>query len=353
MKVGFSSNMQRGIRVGHDGPWCQKRALTALLLAGILVAVLIVSRHLTETGAAASSASPWDETYFPNVPVVTHEGKTLRFYDDLIKNKIVVINFIYTSCSNICPLTTARLAEVKDRLGDAVGRDFFFYSITLDPVMDGPELLAEYAKTYKAGPGWLFLTGKPDDIALIRHKLGERSRALSEHRNDVMLGNGSTGEWGRDSAFSDIDQLAATIRKMDPKWRREVHTLVQASAHPSPSDITRTPGQGLFIKACSACHSIGHGAIVGPDLAGVTGRRDRNWLKKFMMAPDELRAAKDPIAVELDAKFPGVNMPNLGLSEGDADDLLAYFEAQSKTAGRPASESNQPVVQAAGQPRVP
>ena len=277
----------------------------------------------------AAASSPWGEEYFSNAPVVTHEGRTFRFYDDLIKDKIVVINFIYTSCANICPLTTARLAEVKDRLGDAVGRDVFFYSITLDPVMDGPELLAKYAETYKAGPGWLFLTGAPDDIDFIRKRLGERSRTLNEHRSDVMLGNGRTGEWQRDSAFSDVDMLVDTIRGMEPKWREQVRPVAVQTKVMQATDISNTPGQGLFIKACAACHTIGHGDLVGPDLAGALERRERSWLHHFLMAPDEMRASKDPIAVALDEKYPNVRMPNLGLSSGDADDLLAYLAAQN------------------------
>jgi protein SCO1 len=74
-----------------------------------------------------------DPRYFPNLPVVNQDGKTLRFYDDAIKGKIVLINFMFTGCSALCPLTTARLAEVQDKLGGRVGRDIFFYSISLDP----------------------------------------------------------------------------------------------------------------------------------------------------------------------------------------------------------------------------
>ncbi len=292
-----------------------------------------LSRIASPAGAGTSpSSSPWDATYFTNLPVVSHDGRTFRFYDDLVKDKIVVINFIYTSCSNICPLTTARLAEVKDRLGDAVGRDIFFYSITLDPVMDGPELLKKYAETYKAGPGWLFLTGKPDDIDMIRHKLGERSRSLGEHRNDVILGNGSTGEWGRDSMFSDTDQLVATIRNMDPKWRSIVQPLVAGDSIRSATVISGTPGKGLFIKACAACHTIGQGDLVGPDLAGVRARHDPAWLRRYLLNPDALRAAQDPAAVAIDAKYPGVSMPNLGLSDSDVDDLMVYLEANAPAA---------------------
>lgn len=305
------------------GPGWRARA-GGLAMAAVVVFVLV----LTTPAVPVSARSPWNETYFPNLPVVTHDGRELKFYDDLIKGRIVVINFIYTSCSNICPLTTARLAQVKDMLGDRVGRDIFFYSITLDPVLDGPEQLKKYAETYHAGPGWLFLTGKPDDIDAIRQKLGERSRSLTEHRNDVMLGNDATGEWGRDSAFSDLEQLAAVIRNMDPNWRDLVRPVAVAAAPSAPVVLSDTPGQGLFLKACAACHTVGGGKRVGPDLLGVTGRRAHGWLKEFLMAPDELRARKDPIATALDAEFPGTKMPNLNLSATDVEDLIAYLKSR-------------------------
>ncbi len=83
----------------------------------------------------------WGASYFPNVPLVTHEGKSVRFFDDLIKDKVVLINFVYTSCEDSCPLETARLAVVQRILGDRVGRDVFMYSITVDPETDTPEVL--------------------------------------------------------------------------------------------------------------------------------------------------------------------------------------------------------------------
>src|SRR5262249_39406059 len=101
----------------------------------------------------------WGANYFPNVELVTHEGKRVRFFDDLLKDKTVVLNFIYTSCPDACPLETAKLAEVQAILGDRVGVDTFFYSISIDPQHDTPEVLADYAKRFRAGPGWLFLTG--------------------------------------------------------------------------------------------------------------------------------------------------------------------------------------------------
>jgi protein SCO1/2 len=81
----------------------------------------------------------------------------VRFFDDLIKDKVVMINIIYTSCPDVCPLETARLREVQKNLGDRVGKDVFMYSITVDPQRDTPEVLRKYAEKFDAGPGGLFL----------------------------------------------------------------------------------------------------------------------------------------------------------------------------------------------------
>src|SRR5689334_17812175 len=100
------------------------------LLASLAMAAAFV---MVTFGTADANGSRWGETYIPNLPVVTQNGETLNFYDDLIKEKIVVISFIYTSCTDICPLTTARLTDVRAKLGDSVGRDIFFISLTVDP----------------------------------------------------------------------------------------------------------------------------------------------------------------------------------------------------------------------------
>ena len=112
------------------------------------------------------------ERSFPNVTLTTHEGKKVKFYDDLLKDKIVLINFMYVKCEGKCPGTTANLVKVQKLLGERVGKDIFMYSITLKPEEDTPEKLAAYARAYKVGPGWQFLTGDPKDVELLRQKLG-------------------------------------------------------------------------------------------------------------------------------------------------------------------------------------
>ena len=147
----------------------------------------------------AGAASPWGADYFPNVPLITQDGTTVRFYDDLLKGKKVAINLIYTSCKDECPLETARLVQVQQLLGDRVGKDLFFYSISIDPARDTPAVLKAYAEKFHVGPGWLFLTGKEDDIKVVAKKLGlsRRRDALTRdgHSASLMIGDESGGQW--------------------------------------------------------------------------------------------------------------------------------------------------------------
>ena len=284
-------------------------------------------------GEQVASGASWDETYFPNSPVISQDGEEFDFYDDLIDDKTVVINFIYTNCPDICGLSTARLAWVRDELDEAVGEEVSFYSISLDPENDTPEKLKEYAEAFGADNEWLFLTGDPEELQEIRWKLGERSRSLDEHRSDMVIGNDETGFWRRTSLMGNLATVANEIRELDPGFRAESRPLASRAIPERDGNaqaVSDTPGQALFLKACAACHTVGEGdQRVGPDLHGVTWRRDRDWLVRAITAPEELRASGDPDMAELDAHYPGVVMPNLSLSRDDAGDVLLYLAERS------------------------
>jgi len=110
--------------------------------------------------------------HLPNVELITQDNQKVRFYSDLVKDKRVVIQFMFARCKDICPVITHNLAEVQRLLEGRVGSDIFFYSITLSPEEDSPRDLKDFAKKHGAGPGWTFLTGKPDDILRLRKSLG-------------------------------------------------------------------------------------------------------------------------------------------------------------------------------------
>jgi len=111
------------------------------------------------------------QRHFPNVELITQEGRKVLYYDDLIKDKKVVLNLMYVKCRGICVPVTANLVRVQKLLREHGRNDIFFYSITLKPEEDTPEALKQYAEAHGVGPGWWFLTGKPADIELIRRRL--------------------------------------------------------------------------------------------------------------------------------------------------------------------------------------
>ncbi|MEQ1611988.1 MAG: SCO family protein [Hyphomicrobiaceae bacterium] len=309
------------------------------LLPSLAWLLSLVMAALASAGPAVSAGPRWGEKYLPNVKLVTQNEQTVRFYQDVLKDKITVISFIYTSCREICPLITARLAQVYEQLGSAAGREIQFVSISIDPEVDTPARLKQHAEAFRADAKWLFLTGTLADINSVRRKLGERSRRLTEHAAQVIMYNDRTGEWSRDSAFADLGALALAIQSMDPGWRAVVQSSsVPGGKHSAASLADELPGQALFIKACAACHSIGQGDGLGPDLGNVSARREKDWLVRFIRAPSRLHAEKDPIAIELASRFPKVRMPNLQLSESDVVDIVAYVEARSFAAAASEAE---------------
>ena len=290
--------------------------------------VLIGAAALLSIGRAGADG-PWGAGYFPNVPLVTQDGTVVHFYDDLLKGKKVAINLIYTSCTRECPLETARLVQVQRLLGDRVGKDLFFYSISLDPERDTPAVLKAYAEKFHVGPGWLFLTGKKDDITLVAKKLGLSSRTdvLSQdgHGATLMIGDEPGGQWMRNSSVDDPRFLATTINGfMGWEDRQPGRSYTEVAGLP-----TVDTGALVFQNRCGACHTIGKGDSVGPDLAGVTTRRERGWLEHYLRAPDQMLAENDPTATALFARYREVPMPNLRLSDGEISVLLAFLEGQA------------------------
>jgi len=145
--------------------------LRALVLAMCAGAALMA----VDAAPAEAQNARWGANYFPNVTLTTQDNRKVRFYDDLIKRKIVAVNLIYTSCKYACPLETARLAQVQRLLADRMGRDVFFYSITIDPAYDTPAVLKEYAAKFDAGRAGSFSpahrkhrSDQPEDRTLLR-----------------------------------------------------------------------------------------------------------------------------------------------------------------------------------------
>ena len=159
--------------------------------------------------------------YLPNLPLITHEGRKVLFYDDLVKGKIVTINFFYSHCEEICPLVTANLAKVQKLLGARVGRDIFMYSITLKPEEDTPRVIKDFREAHGARPGWTFLTGTPADIELLRRKLGftypdpQIDKDKSQHIGNVRYGNEPQALWAACPGQANPEWIVESISWVD------------------------------------------------------------------------------------------------------------------------------------------
>lgn len=306
-------------------------ATLAVLAALFVSTAALIPFH----SALAADGNPnWGANHFPNVALTTQDGKTVKFYDDLLKGKTVVINFIYTRCGNVCPLETAKLSQVYKLLGDRMGKDIYFYSITVDPKHDNAAVLKDYSEKFHTGPGWYFLTGKMEDIDAVRKSIGMELRPNSDpltgHTTAITLGNETTGQWMVDSSMDDPRYVAVMVGDWLSSWKYVKKGPSYADKPPmDPAELEN--GGSLFRTSCSACHTIGNGDSIGPDLAGVTNVREHAWLVRFISTPDKVLEEQDPIATALHKRYNGVNMPNLSLSEKDINSLIDFISSRSKS----------------------
>jgi protein SCO1 len=157
---------------------------------------------------------------FPNILLQTQDGKSVRFYDDLVKDKTVLVNFIYTSCQQSCSPTTANLARVHKLLGNRTGRDLIFLSISLDPAVDRPKILKEYAGRFGQFSGWHFLTGNESEVEQLRRAMGlydpdpARDADKTQHAGIVIVGDDRTNRWVSLPALMDHRQIVQTVLRI-------------------------------------------------------------------------------------------------------------------------------------------
>ena len=196
--------------------------ITALFAGGLLVVAEAQDFALAEEKKRVKTPRERiAERNLPNVTLTTHTGKKVKFYDDLIKDKIVILNFMYSKCDGKCPGTTANLVKLQRLLGDRIGRDIFMYSITLDPERDTPAVLNRYANAYKTKPGWLFLTGAPKDVELLRRSLGfidrdpVRDAVRSNHIGMLRYGNEPMQLWAACPGTMQPSKIAKLIGLVD------------------------------------------------------------------------------------------------------------------------------------------
>lgn len=147
--------------------------------------------------------------------LIDQDGRRLHLQREVIGRKIVVVDFVYTSCTTVCPLASAMFAELQSQLGERLGSEVELVTITVDPVRDTPAQLKAYAAKFQAKPGWTWLTGSPVAVNDVLKGLGAYAADFTQHPLMTLVGDGATGQWTRFSGLPEPKRLAEHVRKID------------------------------------------------------------------------------------------------------------------------------------------
>jgi protein SCO1/2 len=163
-----------------------------------------------ESATAKKSVSP-AEKYFSDVELINQDGQKLHFYSDVLKNKVVIVNVFFTACVSVCPPMNRNMEMIQEALGDRLGKDAFLVSISVDPEMDTPPRLKDYARRFHARPGWTFLTGKKENVDWALYKLGQYVEKRDDHSTIIIIGNEAKGLWKKAFGLAKADELMKIV----------------------------------------------------------------------------------------------------------------------------------------------
>lgn len=176
----------------------------------------------TDAKTSAETASPPviegtrdARSYFTDSRLFTQDGRAVRFYSDVLADRVVLINVVFTHCEDACPLITQKLKEVRGRLGARFGKDVHFISLSIDPQRDTPQALKTFAKNQGADvPGWTFLTGAPPDIERVLARLGQLTPTVEAHSTLLIAGNVGAKRWSKIRPDAPVSAIAERLRQL-------------------------------------------------------------------------------------------------------------------------------------------
>jgi cytochrome oxidase Cu insertion factor (SCO1/SenC/PrrC family) len=206
-EVSYSCPMHPDVKAKSKGK-CPKCGMD---LRAIRVSESVTNSDQSQTETVEPASSQSSKINVPDVELVDQNGRKVHFYRDLVKGHTVAINFIFTTCTTICPPLGATFARVQKELGDKVGRDVRFISITVDPATDTPERLKAWGAKFHAGDGWTFVTGNKPEVDDLLRALGASSARREDHSPTILIGNDARGNWTRTYGLAKVGQLVQII----------------------------------------------------------------------------------------------------------------------------------------------
>jgi protein SCO1/2 len=176
-----------------------------------IVAILSLLTLPSAWGQAPASPAAGAQKYFGDLKLVDQNGREVNLYPDLMKDKTVVINVMFTACTGACPVMSTTFSKIQQHLPDRVGKDVHLISISVDPVNDTPAKLKEYAGRFNAGPGWYFLTGSKENVEAALRKLGQYVETPAAHQSLFLIGNDKTGLWKKAFGLAKPEEILPVV----------------------------------------------------------------------------------------------------------------------------------------------
>ncbi len=197
---------------------CSSNTRPSKFLSIALIAIACLYLNCSSTKAQQTATQTQGQQaaqkYFTDVVLINQDGEKMRFYSDLIKDKVVIINFFFATCQGVCLPMNRNLQKVQEALGDKLGKDAFIISITVDPAVDTPANLKKYALNIKAKPGWYFITGDKANVDFALTKLGQYVDNKADHTNIIIIGNERTGLWKKAFGLASSDELYKIVESV-------------------------------------------------------------------------------------------------------------------------------------------
>lgn len=190
------------------------RLLTALMLLvfpGFAIALAQTGSSAQSASAASQPALSPSHKYFTDVVLIDQDGKSQRLYSDLMKDRVVIVNAMFTTCTSVCPPMNHNMEMIQERLGDRLGKDVVMLSLTVDPATDTPTVLKAYGAKFHAKPGWYFLTGKKENLDFALRKFGQVIQKPDDHTTLIIIGNDRTGLWKKAFGMAKTGELIEVV----------------------------------------------------------------------------------------------------------------------------------------------
>ena len=193
------------------------RNVVLILCAGLLAAPAVALAEAAAQAGPTNDAAAEEKArkFFTDLEVVDQNGKKLRFYSDVLKGRVVLINFIFTNCPDACPMVTHKLMQVRNMMVPAIKDDVWFISISVDPERDTPQAMKEFATKQGVDESrWLFLTGDKKNLEFIVKRLGQYTQEVEAHSTLMLAGNDRTRHWTRVMPMVPPEGVAQQLRAL-------------------------------------------------------------------------------------------------------------------------------------------